>query len=247
LRESIQTNRTSATGRPDLTKLAFSLVGIFFGYWLFSRFEGTFLFRQWTHSTGSSWDRYLQLAEIAYPLRAFFILIELLVVTCLFWPVSLIYKNEQRPAGPSRIGRDVGLGVICGLTGFVVMIPFLWGVRGTPYITGIVAQDASQGVSATLGILLFGFLLPIETELVFRAIVQSMLSQQMISSAAIVVSAVLGACLWSFFNFPFSMGLGLVCGSLFRWRGSLISPIVAHIVMTVSAGIYVGLRARFHG
>jgi membrane protease YdiL (CAAX protease family) len=227
----------------DLTKVALSLVLVFFVYWLFLRFEGAFLIRQWNQATDGPLNRYFRLGDVSYPLRACFLLLEMLLVVWLFRPVSQLLKHRSKPGGHTdRLAYDVGVGIGGGLAGFVVTIPFLWGIRATPFIAGLITQDRSIGLKGFLTITLIGLLLPLGTEFVFRAIVQGRLTAHMTPSAAIIVSAVLGASLWSLFNFPFSMALGLMCGALFWWRGTLLPAIVADAVMTLSAGVYVGLR-----
>jgi membrane protease YdiL (CAAX protease family) len=227
----------------DLTKVALSLVVVFFAYWLFLRFEGVFLARQWNQSADAPLNRYFQLTGVSYPLRAFFLLLEMLLVVWLFRPVSQLVKHGSKAGGRTgRLAYDVGVGIAGGLAGFVVTIPFLWGVRATPFITGLVTQDRSIGLKGLLTIALITLFVPLGIEFVFRAILQGRLTAHMTPTAAILVSAVLGASLWSLFNFPFSMALGLICGALFWWRGTLLPAVVADAVMTLSAAVYVGLR-----
>lgn len=228
--------------RADLTKLAFSLLAVFFAYWLFLRFEDVFVHRYWTQSSGSAMDRYLRLNDVVYPFRALFVLVEMILVVWLFRPLSQLVRDGSKLAQPSGLLFDVAAGAGGGLAGFAVTIPILWGVKATPFISGLVAPDHPIGFSGILEILLFGLLVPIATELVFRAIAQRRLRAHMSTSAAIIVGAVLGAFLGSIFNVPFSMALGLVCGTLFWWRGALLPAIVADAVMTISAGAYVAFR-----
>jgi membrane protease YdiL (CAAX protease family) len=225
----------------DLTKLVYSFGAFFFAYWLFLRFEDVFLYRYWAQPGGSAVDRYLQLNDIAYPLSALFLLVEMLVVIWLFRPFSILLKGASTPSQTRSLLFDVAVGIGTGVTGFAVTIPFLWGVKATPFISGLVAQDHPNRFKG-IEILLFGLFMPIGTELVFRAIAQRKLAAHMSSFATIILSAVLGACLRSIFNFPFSMVLGLLCGTLFWWRGALLPAVVADIVMTVSAGAYVAFR-----
>lgn len=241
--ESSRENPAPLSGyRADLTKLVFSLIAVFFGYWLFLRFEDFFLYRHWTQSTGSLLNRYLRLGDIIYPLRALFLLLEMLVVVWLFRPASRLWRDASKLARANPLPYDVGVGIGGGLAGFLVTIPFLGGVRATPFISGLITPGHPFRLDGILAILLIGLFLPVATEFVFRAIVQGNLTEHMSHFAAIVVSATLGACLWSIFNFPFSISLGLLCGALFWWRRALLPAVVADVVMTLSAGIYVGSR-----
>jgi membrane protease YdiL (CAAX protease family) len=225
----------------DLTKLVLSFVAFFLAYWLFLRFEDVFLYRYWAQSGGSAVDRYLQLNDIAYPLSALFLLFEMLVLIWLFKPFSNQLKDASTPSRTRSLLFDVAVGIGTGLAGFAVTIPFLWGVKATPFISGLVTQDHPNRFKG-IEILLFGLFIPIGTELVFRAITQRKLGAHMSSLGTIILSAVLGACLRSIFNFPFLMVLGLVCGTLFWWRRTLLPAVVADIVMTVCAGAYVAFR-----
>jgi len=230
-------------GETDLTRLALSLVAVFFAYWLFLRFEGAIVVRRWTESTESPLNRYLRLGDAVYPLRASFLLLVMIVLLWLFWPVSELLRENAKLASTSRLALDLVIGIAGGLAGLVITIPFLWGVRATPFIAGLAGPpDPFIGLNRILSIVLIGLLVPIGTEFVFRAIVQGMLTAHMSPLAAMLVSAVLGASLWSIFSFPFSLALGLLCGVLFWWRGTLFPAIVADIVMTLSAAVYVGLR-----
>lgn len=235
-----QNNPQIPSDRADLTKLALSLVAALFAYWLFLRFEAIHLYRQWAQSTESPLDRYLRLGDVDYPSRAVFLLIEMLVLIWLFRPVSKLWGNGSKLQRPSPI-QNVGVGIAGGLIGFAVMIPFLGGVRATPFISGLITHH-SIGLKGILAILLIGLLMPIGSEFVFRGIVQGRLTEHMSPFAAIIVSATLGAYFWSLFHALFSMTVGLVCGTLFWWRRTLLPAVVAHAVMTVSAGFYVGSR-----
>jgi membrane protease YdiL (CAAX protease family) len=221
--------------------LVFSLLGFYGAYWLFLRFEDAFLYRYWAQSNGTVVDRYLRLNTIAYPFTAIFLLLEMLVLVFLFWPLSYPLKDETEHGRTSGL-NDVSIGVGMGLAGFAVTIPFLWGLKSTPFISGLVKRDRLFNLEGVLEILLFVVLMPIGTEVVFRAIAQRKFKPHMSPLAAIILSAVMGACLTSIFNFPFLMALGLVCGALFWWRGALLPAIAADIVMTMSAIVYVALR-----
>lgn len=224
----------------DLTRLALSLIAAFFAYWLYLRFEGAVLVRRWTESAGSSLSRYLRLGDVVYPLRASFFLLELMVLIWLFWPVTGLVKEDRKLGRARHLALDLAIGIAGGLAGLLATLPFLWGVRATPFIIGLVGPaDHSIGFNGILSVVLIGLLVPTGTEFVFRAIVQGKLTAHMTPLAAVLVSAVLSASLWSIFSFPFSLALGLLCGALFWWRGTLFPAIVADIVMTLSAAVYV--------
>jgi len=211
--------------------------------WLFSRFEATFLSRLTAQSTDSPLNQYLRQGEVLYPLRALFVFTEMLVVFLVFWPFPrLLQTSGLEIARRHRVGSDIVLGVACGFIAFVTMVPFLWGTRATPFIGALINRNQQLGLKEVSEIILIGLLMPIATEIIFRAVVQSTLSTHMTPWAAIILSAILGAGLWSFYSLPYSIVLGLVCGALLWWRKALLPAIVADMMMMISAGVYVNYR-----
>lgn len=244
MEETRQPDSVEATqnGRSDLTTLAFSLVAFFFLFWLFMRLQEVYLYRQWNQSSQNTLNRFLSLGDVAYPLRGLLLLSELVVLVWLFRPaLRRPIAATGRAAPREYLPINWVLGISGGLGGFVITIPVLWSARAAPFLDHLLAGRPPTP-ARIMTILLFALFLPAATELVFRGIVQARLHGHMSAPAAILVSAVLDACVWSVFNFGFALVLGFVCGALFWWRRSLMPAVVADIVMTVSAGSYVLFR-----
>lgn len=228
--------------KADLTKLAFSLVTVFLAYGQFAAIGNLYLSRFLSQPKSGAFDRALWVSPFVYNGTAVFVLLEMLIVLWVYWPVSQLFKNASAPTKQNTPFSDLAAGIGIGFAGFFLTIPLLWGTRATPLIGGILSPTHSISTLGALTILLFGLVLPVVTEMVFRGIVQRTLQSYMKPLAAILVSAVLFARLWSVFSFPFALVLGLASGLLYRWRASLLACIIANAVMTVSAGAYVAFR-----
>lgn len=243
VQELSRENLSSSEGQePNLTKLAFSLVAVFLAYGLFSAIGNSYLSRYLSQPKSGAFDRAMSVGPFVYNGTAAFVLLEMLIVIWVYRPVAQLFKNASTPTKQNTTLHDLVAGIGIGFAGFFLTIPLLWGTRATPLIGGILSPTHSIAARGALTILLFGLVLPVATEMVFRGIVQRTLQSYMRPLAAILVSAVLFASLWSVFSFPFALVLGLASGSLYRWRGSLLACMVANAVMTISAGSYVAFR-----
>jgi len=241
--------KTSSTESDEtvLTKLAFSLITVFLAYWLFSGVGNAYLARHLSDRGPGSLDRDLRSAELASLATAVFVWLEMMFVLWIFRPVNKLLRSPLRPSGSQSVLQDVLLGAAGGIAGFVVAIPILLGTRATLLVSSSFSPSHSIELRGVAIILFFCLFLPIAEELVFRVVTQQKLAVHMSPLAAILVSAVLSASLWSLFNFVFAMILGLICSSLYWWRKSVLPAIVAHVAMTVSAGTYVAVRMLSRG
>jgi membrane protease YdiL (CAAX protease family) len=170
-----------------------------------------------------------------------FVLVEMLAVLSIFRPISQPIRNQSGRGGRRVALENIGIGIVAGLCGFALMIPFWRATQAVLLIRHTFLSDDSSGFYGALVILLFGFLLPVTTELVFRGVAQNAFEAHMKPGAAMAASAVLFASLWYVFGSPFALVLGLVAAGLYRWKKSVLACIVANIVMTASGGVYIAL------
>ena len=220
--------------RPDLTKLSIWMVGVFLAYWVFTWLEVSYLqsIRYW-----SNLDRVT--AEPIYVGGGIFLLLEMVIVIFVFRASGPRLMNPARPDNRHPLLYDAISGIGGGVLGFFVVIPVLGAANARLFLNSIVPAIHPIHARSILYFLLFGFALPIAIETLFRGIVLRTLEAYVSPVAAILLSAVLSARLWPDFSFVAGTVLGIVAGFLYRWRQNLVPAIIAHVVMKVSAGIYV--------
>jgi membrane protease YdiL (CAAX protease family) len=214
-----------------LKKLSILLVGMLFAYWIFSLLATLYLVR-----VGPISPHPVELTvRLVYPGRALFLLLEMLVVLLVCRDV---FHRTHFYQGRWPL-YDVLLGAGGGVLVFAFSIPLLWGADSRLFINAVVPTVHPVQLKSTFYLLLFGLVLPVATETVFRGIVQRSLDARIGSLMAIVVSAFLFAIVWPAFNSVVSIALAMTTGLLYRWRRNLLAPILANAVMTLSAGTYV--------
>ncbi|MEM9035706.1 MAG: type II CAAX endopeptidase family protein [Actinomycetota bacterium] len=142
---------------------------------------------------------------------------------------------EVRSLVPSR--RDVGLGVLVGAGMQLVVLPivytFLFRVDNDEVSEA--ARELTDRADGVLGIgaliLLAAIGAPIVEEVFHRGLLQPRLISRLAVPGGIAVTALLfGASHLQLLQLPGLVLFGLAVGALAHWRGSLGSPIVAHVV-----------------
>jgi membrane protease YdiL (CAAX protease family) len=223
----------------NLTKLIFLLVSIFAGCRAFSWLAGFYLARSLRSSPNSAVGL---VASLAYPATAIFILFEMIVVIWLYRPVANLFAVSQRPAEGSVWIREVLVGAGAGLLVFLLAIPFLKDLNTRVFVNTIIPTIHPIEIRSVVYAVLLGIALPALGEVVFRGIVLRTLQSYASPFAAILVSTLLFAYIWPLFGIVVSILLSAMASVLYTWRKSLVSPIFANIVMTLSGGIYVVWR-----
>lgn len=219
-----------------LTQLIFSLVGIFAGYRGFLWLAGFYLIRGLEASPNNS---VALVTGLSYPAASVFVLLEMIVVIWTYRPVRGLFKTLQRPTEESRWTREALVGAGAGALAFLMATPFLKDLNTRVFLNTIVPSSQPIGLRSMMYVLLLGIALPTAGEMVFRGIVLRTLEGYASSFAAILASTLLFVFLWPLFGVPVVILLSVMASMLYEWRKSLVSPIVANIVMTLSGGLYV--------
>jgi membrane protease YdiL (CAAX protease family) len=222
----------------ELSKLATCFVLMFLAYWFFSAIGNFFISRFYLPG-----HKGLHAGEVVYTGSALLILVEMVVVLWAYRPMTLVLANRSATSFPSKaLALNLLTGVLAGFAGLVCSLPLLRSMKTEFFVATIVPKSHSIGPQVILVLFLFGICLPVAAEMVFRGVAQRVLERHLTPFSAILLGAVLFASFWPFFGFPVALVLGLVSATLFWWRGSVLSCIVANSIMTISATAYVALR-----
>jgi membrane protease YdiL (CAAX protease family) len=238
LARSVPGEQLTKKNQFDLTRLIFSVVGIFAGCRLFSWAAGWYL----AQSLGSSPNTFAgKIVSLAYPANSVFIFAEMLVVIWIYRPVKDILDLPQEKS-VNLWTRDVPIGIGAGIFAFLVAIPFLGDLNTRTFFFIIFPDIHVLTLHSVLYAFLLGVALPFAGEMVFRGIVLRTLQTHAGATAAILASTLLFVSLWPLFNVVVSLILGITASLLYVWRKSLLSPILADIVVTICGAFYVFWR-----
>jgi membrane protease YdiL (CAAX protease family) len=223
-------------GKFSLTRMIFSIVGIFCGYRAFSWVAGIYLLRSFDSGPNSAST---VITGLAYPATTLFILFELLVVIWIYRPVRSLFNVFQGKTGENLFVADMLIGTGAGLLVFVAAIPFLKDLNTRTFFVTVFPSIHPLTLRTLAYAALFGLVLPVAGEIVFRGILLRTLQGYARFSAAILVSTLVFVAIWPLFGVAVSLLLGTTASLLYRWRKSLISSIFADIAVTVCGGLYV--------
>lgn len=220
----------------NLTKLCIMFVLILFAYRVFSELAGYYFLEAGAQSRTVPGG-----LKHVYIATALFVLLEMFVVLWFYRPVvSLLTDGSAQHGVKHMLLYDVLLGVGTGLLVFLVAMPLLRAGRPRLFVYAIFPAIHPIQSWSVLWFLLFGAVLPIVTEMVFRGVVLRTLQIYVSPLAAILVSATLFASLWPVFsNSLIAVVLGTMTGVLYQRRHSLIPAIVANCVMSASGMAFV--------
>jgi len=219
-----------------LSRLIFSVVGIWGGYRLFSWMAGFYLLRYFQSSPN---DAVSSLLGLAYPATAIFVLVEMLIVIWVYRPLAYLFVTTQTKLSDSLWVKEVFVGTAAGLLIFLITLPFLKELDTRTFFLTIFPSSHPIGPRSLMYAVLLGLALPTAGEIVFRGIVLRTLQSYAGPTAAILASTLLFVSIWPLFGVAVSLLLGVGTSLLFTWRKSLITPIFADIVMTICGGSYV--------
>jgi membrane protease YdiL (CAAX protease family) len=221
----------------SLAKLIFALVGMVVVVDYLSDLTTKFVL--WKHSAATSAAAvpYLYLILILFPT------LSCVVIVFLYRPFALVFgpirhETERR----NNLLRHILYGIGGGLVALVLSIPFL--LRGDA--NGRLVAGAVSNITSLNGLPMFLLLmiaLPVAMEATFRGIAFRTLAIHASVPSAVVASSLLFAHLWPAFGWPIGLILGVVSALLYNWTNSLVSPIFANVVLTLSGGAFIVYRA----
>jgi len=222
-----------------LTRLIFAMLGVFAGYYGFLWFSGFYLART-VHSNPNS--IVTSVTNLAYPAKAIFVLVEMILVIYLYRPVRDLFVISDHQSDRDHWMREATVGAGIGIILFFLAIPFLQNLNTRMLINTVFPGNQPLSFRSIACALLLGIGLPAAGEIVFRGIVLRTLRTYSSTLAAILLSTLLFVSIWPLFEIPVSLLVGVVASVLYSWRKSLVGPIFANIVFTLSGGTYVLYR-----
>jgi membrane protease YdiL (CAAX protease family) len=232
-------HRSDGRSEFGLTRLIFAMVGVFAGYRAFSWFSGFYLART-IHSNPNG--VVASVANLPYPTRAIFVLVEMIVVIYLYRPVRDLFVISNLQSERDHWIREATVGAAIGILVFFLAIPFLQNLNTRMLINTVFPGNQPLSLRSIAYAFVLGVALPAAGEIVFRGIVLRTLHTYSSTLAAILLSTLLFVSIWPLFGIPVSLLVGVVASVLYSWRKSLVSPIFADVVFTLSGGIYMLYR-----
>lgn len=198
---------------------------------LYGRFitSGTALYKHF-----AEWDR---LVQDYYSVSIFLtVLITIAAIAFFYQSRGVTSDGQSTVAGKgNNYAKNLGLGLGCGMLGFMLSLPLL--TRGDPTArlgARLLSQSLGLSWSAILVLLIALLVLPVTIEIVVCRITFDTLAHHASVPVTIVASSLFFAFLWPIFNSTIATILGAISSLLYHRTRSLIAPIVACIVLTLS-------------
>lgn len=163
-----------------------------------------------------------------------------LVGVAVFYWVRVCTLRAKYDMYVAHIRRDLPIAYILSifvamvLASGIDMLVVLTGISGKP-APGVAGQALWQNASLWSMLLVFGILLPVIEEFVFRGIVYDTLKFKMKLPLAMIVTALLYTLLQGGMErSPYILALGFVFAYVYEYFGNFAMPVILHVVSSVT-------------
>lgn len=163
-----------------------------------------------------------------------------LVGVAVFYWVRVCTLRAKYDMYVAHIRRDLPIAYILSifvamvLASGIDMLVVLTGIYGKP-APGVAGQALWQNANLWSMLLVFGILLPVIEEFVFRGIVYNTLKFKMKLPLAMIVSALLYTLLQGGMErSPYILALGFVFAYVYEYFGNFAMPVILHVVSSVT-------------